>query len=122
MKHLLMSLTKMAPVLLFGIMIAACKLRPDNGIISTAALHFSGVFITQNDQSAPSLRVKGNPVVKNENDSIYLVTGLIEGYSPMNYPVTIEHFSEALQYSGGNPNAKENWKCLEINIGNKRVK
>jgi len=109
-------------ILLFSIIITGCNLRPDNGIISTAALHFSGVFITQNVQSAPSLRVKGNPVVKNENDSIYLVTGLIEGYSPMNYPVTIEHFSEALQYSGGNPNAKENWKCLEINIGNKRVK
>ena len=117
-----MSLTKMAPVLLFGIMIAACKLRPDNSIINIAALHFSSAFITQNLQSIPSLRVKGSPVVKNEKDSIYLVTGLIEGFSPMNYPVSIDHFSETLQYLGGNPNVQENWKCLEIYVGNKKMK
>jgi hypothetical protein len=122
MKHLLMSLTKMAPVLLFGIMIAACKLRPDNSIINTAAIHFSSVFITQNVQSVQSLRVKGNPVVKNETDSLYLVTGLIEGYSPMYYPVSIDHFSERLQYLGGNPNEQESWKCVEIDIRNKKVK
>jgi len=109
-------------ILLFSIIIIGCKLRPDNSIINTAAIHFSSVFITQNVQSVQSLRVKGNPVVKNEKDSIYLVTGLIEGYSPMNYPVTIEHFSETLQYSGGNPNVQENWKCLEIYVGNKKMK
>jgi hypothetical protein len=109
-------------ILFFSIIFIGCKLRPDNSIINTAAIHFSSVFITQNVQSVQSLRVKGNPVVKNETDSIYLVTGLIEGYSPMNYPVSIDHFSERLQYLGGNPNEQESWKCVEIDIRNKKVK
>ena len=107
---------------LFGIMIAGCKLRPDNSLVSTAALHFSSVFITQNVQSIPGLRVKGSPDVKNEKDSKYLVTGLVEGFSPMNYPVSIDHFSDRLQYSGGDANVQANWKCLEIYIGDKKVK
>ncbi len=87
---------KQLVILLFSIIITGCKTRPDNSVINTAVLHFSSVFITQNIQSNPSLRAKGSPVVKNEKDSIYLVTGLIEGYSPMNYPVSIDHFSETL--------------------------
>lgn len=109
-------------IFLVSITIIGCKTRPDNSVTGTAALHFSGAFITQNIQSVSSLRVKGSPVVKNENDSIYIVTGTIEGYSPMNYPVSIEHFSETLQYSGGNPNEQKNWKCLEIFIENKKMK
>ena len=108
-------------VLFFSIFIIGCQLRPDKGILYTAARHFSGVFITQNLQSIPSLRVKGSPVVKNEKDSVYQVTGLVEGYSPMNYPVSISHFSETLQYLGGNPNESANWKCLEIYVENKKI-
>ena len=109
-------------ILLISVLIIGCKLRPDNSLVSTAALHFSSVFITQNVQSIPGLRVKGSPDVKNEKDSIYLVTGLVEGFSPMNYPVSIDHFSDRLQYSGGDATVQENWKCLEIYIGDKKVK
>ena len=90
--------------------------------MNIAAIHFSSVFITQNIQANSNLRVKGNPVVKNDIDSIYIVSGSVEGYSPMNYPVEIKHFSETLQYLGGDPNVQENWKCLEIHIANNRVK
>ena len=102
--------------LLFITILFGCRLRPDNGVINTAAIHFSGVFMTKNIISNPNLRVKGISNVKNEHDSIYVVSGTVKGYSPMNYPVSMEHFSETLRYLGGNPNLDSNWACIDIYI------
>ncbi len=99
-----------------------CKRRTDQDIINTAAIHFSEVFITENVQSVSSLRIEGRPVVKNETDSAYYVSGSLEGFSPLNYPVSIKHFSETLHYKGGDPNERKNWVCMEIYVGNKKMK
>jgi hypothetical protein len=40
----------------------------------------------------------------------------------MNYPVSMEHFTEVVHYSGRDPNAQKNWECVEIYVGNKKVK
>ena len=108
--------------LLLVIIIAGCKLRPDEGIINTAAIHFSGVFITQNISSVTTLHVRGKTVVKSDTDNIYHVGGTIEGYSSFNAPVSIAHFTETLHYSGGNPNEQANWKCIDIYIADKKLK
>jgi hypothetical protein len=103
----------------FSIIIAGCKLSPDNKM-NDAAVYASGIFIADNIQSIPALRIKGNTVVKSNPDSTYYVTGMVEGFSPMNYLVSIEHFSETVHYSGGDPNDSKNWKCIEIYVGNKK--
>jgi hypothetical protein len=107
--------------LLFSMIIAGCNFKPDN-LMNDAAVHVSGVFITDNIQSIPALRIKGSTVVKNDPDSTYHVTGTVEGFSPMNYPVNIERFSETIHYSGGDPKDPKNWKCVEIYVGNKKMK
>lgn len=107
--------------LLFSIIIVGCKFTPDNKM-NDAAVHVCGVFITDNIQSTPSLRIKGSRVVKNDPDSTYHVTGTVEGFSPMNYPVSTEHFSETVHYSGGEANDPKNWKCIEIYVGDKKMK
>ena len=104
------------------IMMVGCKESTGNDIINSAAIHFAGVFITENIQSGNTLRIEGRPDVKKETDSTYYVSGLVEGFSPVNYPVTVKHFNVTLWYSGSNPDKHENWKCLEINIGNKKMK
>jgi hypothetical protein len=101
------------------IMIVGCK-STGNDKINSAAIHFAGVFITENLQSGNVLRIEGRPDVKKETDSTYYVSGLVEGFSPLNYPVSVKRFNETLWYSGSNPNKRESWKCLEIYIGNKK--
>ena len=81
-------------LLLTLISVTGCKRITDQDKISTAAIHFSGVFITKNIQSLTSLRVEGSQVVKNEKDSIYQITGSLEGFSPLNYPVSIKLFAK----------------------------
>jgi len=107
--------------LLLIITISGCKLKSYDPI-DNGAIKFSGVFISENIQADPNLRVKGISNVKGLGDSIYHVTGLVEGFSPMNYPVSFEHFSEILRYLGGDPNDRKNWDCLEIYIQRKRFK
>jgi hypothetical protein len=107
--------------LLFSIIIVGCKFTPDNKM-NDAAVHISGVFITDNIQSVQSLRIKGSTVIKNDPDSTYHITGTLEGFSPMNYPVNTEHFSETVHYLGGDPNDRKSWKCIEIYVGNKKMK
>ena len=102
------------------IIIGGCKERTGNDKINSAAIHFADVFITENIQSSTSLRIEGTPDVKKETDSTYYVSGLVEGISPFNYPVSVKHFNETLRYSGSNPNKRESWKCIEINIENKK--
>ncbi|MEO8963040.1 MAG: hypothetical protein ABI325_14230 [Ginsengibacter sp.] len=89
------------------IMIVGCKERTGNDIINTAAIHFAGVFITENIQSGTTLRIEGRPDVKKETDSTYYVSGLVEEFSPVNYPVSVKHFNETLWYSESNPNNRE---------------
>jgi hypothetical protein len=104
------------------IMIVGCKQSTGNDIINTAAIHFAGVFITEHNQSGTTLRIGGRPDVKKETDSTYYVSGLVEGFSPVNYPVSSKHFNVTLWYSGSNPDKRENWKCIEIYVGNKKMK
>jgi hypothetical protein len=104
------------------IMTMGCKQRIGNDKINTAAIHFTGVFITENVQSNTVLRIEGRPDVKKETDSIFYVSGLVEEFSPLNYPVGVKHFNETLIYSGSNPNKRESWRCNEIYIGNKKMK
>jgi hypothetical protein len=102
------------------IMIVGCKERTGNDKINTAVIHFAGVFITENVQSGAVLRIEGRPDVKKETDSTFYVSGMVEEFSPLNYPVGVKHFNETLFYSGSNPNKRESWKCSEIYIGNKK--
>lgn len=99
-----------------------CKQQTEQDKINAAAVHFSGVFITENIHSTPELRVKGKTSIIKEEDNIFHVTGTVEGFSPMNYPVKIEHFKETLHYLGGDVNKQANWECMEIYVGNKKVK
>ena len=108
-------------LLLFIMLIAGCKLRPDNSVINTAAIHFSGVFITKNIPSIQNLKVKVADA-KSDTGNIYHVSGLVEGYSSYNTPVSVEHFSDTLHYLGGNPNELTSWECIEIYVGNKKMK
>lgn len=107
--------------LLFSIIITGCTFKPNNKM-NDAAVKVCGVFITENIQSIQSLRIKGSTVVKNDPDSTYHVNGTVEGFSPENYPVSTEHFSESVHYLGGDPNDPKSWKCIEIYIGNKKMK
>ena len=103
------------------IITTGCKPRTQD-IINTASIHFSGIFITENIKSFSSLRIEGRPAVKNETDRAYYVSGFLEGFSPLNYPVSLKHFSETLHYNGGDPNERKNWVCMEIYIDNKKMK
>jgi hypothetical protein len=107
--------------LLFSIIIVGCAFKPDNKM-NDAVVHICGVFITDNIQSIQSLRIRGSTVVKNDPDSTYRVTGTAEGFSPMNFPESVQHFSETVHYLGGDPNDKKNWTCIEIYVGNKKMK
>jgi len=107
--------------LLLVILVTGCKLRPDNNAINTAAIHFSGVFITKNITSIQNLKVKVANV-KSDTGNICHVTGTVEGYTSYNVPVSIEHFSETLHYLGGNPNERTSWECIDIYIGKKKIK
>jgi hypothetical protein len=104
------------------IVISGCTPTSDKNIISTDADHFSGVFITQDIPSIPILRIVGKPVAVIGRDSNYHVSGLLEEFTSYNAPIGTEHFSEALHYLGGDPNARKNWECIEIYVGNKKIK
>lgn len=103
-------------------MMTGCKERTGSDIINTAVIHFAGVFITENVDAANALRIKGRPDIKVAADSIYVISGIVEGFSPMNYPISTDHFNETMLYSGSNPTRRESWKCIEIFIGNKKIK
>ena len=123
MKKNTLSLSSLSIKILFGLLIIiGCNQSDSNYIINTAIIHFSGIFITENIPSIPVLRIEGAPVIKKEIDGIYYVSGLIEGFSPLNYPVSIKHFNETLLYSDSNPNDRKSWDCLELYIGNKKMK
>ena len=107
--------------LLFIILITGCKLRPDNSAINTAAIHFSGVFITRDIISIQNFKVKVADA-KADTGNIYRVTGTVEGYTSYNVPVSVEHFNETLHYLGGNPNERTSWECIEIYLGKKKIK
>ena len=108
-------------LLLFVMFIAGCKLRPDNSAINTAAIHFSSVFIKKYITSIENLKVK-TADAKSDSGNIYHVTGMVEGYSSYNVPFSVDHFSETLHYSGGNPNDSASWECIEIYVGKKKIK
>lgn len=91
-------------------------------MINAAVVHFSGVFITENIHSIPELHINGKTDITKEEDNIFHVTGSVEKFSLMNYPVGVEHFSETLHFLGGDLNKPKNWECIEIYVGNKKMK
>ncbi|MEO7485715.1 MAG: hypothetical protein ABIU77_01385 [Ferruginibacter sp.] len=103
-----------------AMLMVGCRESTVNDIINTAVVNFAGVFITESVKSGPVLRIEGRPEVKKETDSTFYVSGLVEEFSPLNYPVGVKHFNETLFYSGGNPNKRESWKCIELYIGDKK--
>ncbi|MEO8772677.1 MAG: hypothetical protein ABI402_21455 [Ferruginibacter sp.] len=108
-------------LLLIIITIEGCKQKTEDDTIKTAALRYAGVFINENIHGGNNLRIKGKlDVEKNETDSTFLIKGYVEGFSPMNYPVTIHRFSETLWYAGSDPDKRESWKCIEIHIDDKK--
>ncbi len=109
-------------VIIFIVATWGCKLRPDNGVTTTAAVHFAGVFIMDNIPPEPNLRIQKDPEVKVDSDNTYHISGTVEGFTSFNAPVTIVHFSETLRYMGGNPNEQPSWECMDIYIGNKKLK
>lgn len=113
--------TLVSTILLIMI-ISSCKQNAHTDNIGTAAIHFADVFITENIPATPTFRVKGKQIVKSEGDSIYFITGSVEGFTSFNVPVSIKHFSETLHYFGGDPNERKNWECLEIYISDKKIK
>lgn len=102
------------------IMIVGCRERTSSDVTNTAAIRFAGVFITESIKAGPVLRIQGSPKVKNDTDSTFYISGLVEEFSPLNYPVGVKHFHETLLYSGSNPNKRESWKCMELYIGDKK--
>ena len=105
---------------LFGLLIiVGCNQSGSDYKINVAIIHFSGVFITENIPSTSVLRIEGAPDIKKENDTYY-VTGLIEGFSPLNYPISIKHFNETLYYSGSNPNERKSWECIDYMLAIKK--
>jgi len=107
--------------LFFCILIIGCKFKPDNSIHDTV-IYISGVFITDTTLSNPSFRIKGPTYVKKENDSTYFVNGTVEGFTSFNVPVDTKSFTETVYYLGGDMNDIKNWKCIEIYVGNKKMR
>lgn len=112
---------KLLIVLLFIVFITGCKERNNNPVYA-AVINASGTFITEFVQSNLTLRIKGTTNIKKENDNTFYVAGYVEGFSSYNVPFSIEHFSETIQFAGGDINNQENWQCLEIYLGKKRIK
>ena len=102
------------------IMIVGCRKRTSSDVTTTAAICFAGVFITESIKAGPVLRIQGNPKVKIETDSTFYISGLVEEFSPLNYPVGVKNFHETLLYSGGNPNKGDSWKCMELYLGDNK--
>ena len=109
-------------IVLLVLFIGGCKPIPDRGLIGDAAIKFSSVFVTENNMSDPNWKVRGKEVLKNEGDSVYYVSGTVEGFTSFNTPVGITKFNETMHYSGGDPNDRKNWKCLQLNIAGKEIK
>ena len=108
--------------LIFTVIITGCYQTNNKDALDEAAVHFSGIFITQYVTAIPSLRVKGQSVVVSTGDSSFHVKGSLEGFTSFNVPVSIKHFSESLYYSGDNPNNAKNWKCIDIYIDDKKMR
>jgi hypothetical protein len=101
---------------------ASCKTMTKDDVMNSAAVHISGIFIKKYINTGNSLRIKGSTVIKKGKDNVFHVSGSVEGFSTFNYPVSINHFTEALLYLGGDTAAYENWVCIEIYIGSKKLK
>lgn len=109
--------------LLFIVFIwVGCKQKTESEIINTAAVDIAGVFISENINSSPTFRIKGKTSTIKEEGNIFHITGSVEGFSAMNYPVSMEHFKETLHFLGGAVNEKKNWECIEIYVGNKKMR
>lgn len=113
--------TKISVSLLFVLTIAGCKVTPDR-IEDATVVKVAGFFITEYGRSSLNFRVKGVSNVKKKGDSLFYVSGSVEGFSSYNAPFSIEHFNETVRYSGGDFNNVKNWECLDIYIGKKRIK
>ena len=113
--------TKISVSLLFVLTIAGCKVTPDR-IEDATVVKVAGFFITEYGRSSLNFRVKGVSKVKKKGNSLFYVSGSVEGFSSYNAPFSIEHFNETVRYSGGDFNNVKNWECLDIYIGKKRIK
>jgi len=113
--------TKISASLLFVLTIAGCKVTPDR-IEDATVVKVAGFFITEYGRSSLNFRVKGVSNVKKKGDSLFYVSGSVEGFSSYNAPFSIEHFNETVRYSGGDFNNVKNWNCLDIYIAKKRIK
>jgi len=113
--------TKISVSLLFVLTIAGCKVTPDR-IEDATVVKVAGFFITEYGRSSLNFRVKGVSNVKKKGDSLFYVSGSVEGFSSYNAPFSIEHFNETVRYSGGDFNNVKNWNCLDIYIAKKRIK
>jgi len=113
--------TKISASLLFVLTIAGCKVTPDR-IEDATVVKVAGFFITEYGRSSLNFRVKGVSKVKKKGNSLFYVSGSVEGFSSYNAPFSIEHFNETVRYSGGDFNNVKNWNCLDIYIAKKRIK
>lgn len=113
--------TKISVSLLFVLTIAGCKVTPDR-IEDATVVKVAGFFITEYGRSSLNFRVKGVSKVKKKGNSLFYVSGSVEGFSSYNAPFSIEHFNETVRYSGGDFNNVKNWNCLDIYIAKKRIK
>jgi hypothetical protein len=108
--------------LLLLLVVAGCRQNANSNNVNKEASDISGAFITNYVPSTTTLRIKGKEVTKADGDNMYNVTGTVEGFSSFNMPVNIEHFSETLQYLGGDPKDTNSWKCYEIYVGKRKLK
>jgi hypothetical protein len=114
---------KNAAVLFFIIIATAgCRRKTEDDKIRSAAVHFSGLFIVEDINAYPQFQINGRVMVKKEEDGIFHTNGNVEEIGPFNYPEQIAHFSETLRYLGGNQDDRKNWVCIEIYIGDKKMK
>lgn len=122
MMHTFINFNMKFLICLFLLIMIGCSQETNQDKINAAVVHFADVFITKNVITEPQYRIKGKTSVKNIGDSIFYVSGLVEGFASFNMPVNELNFSETLRYSGDNLNEQNNWECKEIYIGNKKMK
>ena len=109
-------------ILIVIVFIAACNQTNNEDALDKLAVHFSGVFITQYVATTTSLRIKGKRTVERTGDSIFNVKGSVEGFTSFNVPVSIQQFSERVLYLGGDANKRGSWQCIDIYVGDKKMK
>ena len=108
-------------ITIVAVLMVGCN-NPDRGAIGNTAIKFSSIFVVENSGSDPSWKVEGKEILKNEGDSVYYVSGTVEGFSSYNEPIAIKKFNETLHFLGGDVNNRKNWNCIEINIDGKKIK